>query len=161
MARLSLLVLIGFWINTFSFAQQEAPTAVDEVLEQCLANADVGSCAGVWVEQCLDDALTTVDVLNCYSTELSFWEARMSDHLAELEGLYAEQDMHEDASRALAPRLVVYQARWREWRAAKCAFEYDKFRGGSIGRITLADCQLGETAQRVEKIQSLREEAGV
>ena len=162
MVRLFLFALIGLSINTSSLAQEEAPAieSADEMLERCLSNSNVEACSGVWVEHCLKDALTTVDILGCYAPELDFWEAQLSSELGELDQLFTEQDEFEEPIRALAPRLKTYQEQWLAWRATKCGFEYEKFRGGSMGRITHADCQLSETANRVAEIRSLREDAG-
>ena len=163
MLRLFLLAVIGVWGIPGSLAQPDEPISsdADAMLEQCLAGADVDTCAGIWVSQCSETAFTTVEILGCYQPEIEFWETYLSKALLELEQLYLEQDQFEDASRALAPRLSVYQKDWEAWRAAKCGFEYDKFRGGSLGRITHIDCQLTETAKRVEELQSMLEEAGL
>lgn len=164
MFRLSLLAFMSLWFSAASLAQEVAPllsSTADETLEQCLAHDDVETCTGAWVAPCSEDALTTVDILACYAPELAFWETRLSAVLVDLEQLYVELDQFEDATRALAPRLEIYQEQWEAWRAAKCGFEYDKFRGGSLGRITHADCQLTETSQRIVELGELLDEAGL
>ncbi|MCH9752090.1 MAG: DUF1311 domain-containing protein [Alphaproteobacteria bacterium] len=164
MFRLSLLAFMSLWFSAASLAQEDAPplsSTAAEALEQCLAQDDIETCTGAWVAPCSEDALTTVDILACYAPELAFWETRLSTALVELEQIYVELDQFDDATRALAPRLEIYQEQWEAWRAAKCGFEYDKFRGGSLGRITHVDCQLTETSTRVAELRALLEEAGL
>lgn len=164
MSRLSLLAVMSFWFSAASLAQGGALEPVespDEVLEHCLVHSDVETCTGAWVAPCSEDALTTVEMLACYAPELAFWETQLSATMAELEQLYVELDQFDDGARALAPRLEIYQEQWEAWRAAKCGFEYDKFRGGSLGRITHADCQLTETSLRIFELRELLEKAGL
>jgi len=100
-------------------------------------------------------------MLACLAPEIEFWETRLQATLDALRALYVEHDAYDDPVRALAPRLDAYQAQWVTWRDAKCGFEYDKFRGGSMGRITGADCRLYETARRSMELQDLIEEVGL
>lgn len=135
-------------------------------VEVCLSEADQAmrardTCIGVSVIPCSTDALTTVDMLGCLAPETEVWETRVLTALEALRAVYAEQDAYEDPLRALAPRLDAYQANWIIWRDAKCGFEYDKFRGGSMGRITRVDCRLDETARRALELEGLIEEAGL
>lgn len=135
------------------------------MVETCLSDAQQSDrtredCIGVSVAPCATDALTTVEMLSCLMPEIEVWESRLQTTLDALRDLYAEQDADDDPARALAPRLDAYQAQWRTWRDAKCGFEYDKFRGGSLGRITSADCRLDETARRVFELEDLIEDAG-
>lgn len=136
------------------------------LVEDCLSEADQGmrardTCIGVSVIPCSTDALTTVDMLGCLAPEAEVWETRLQTALDALRAVYFEQDAYEDPVRALAPRLDAYQAQWIIWRDAKCEFEYDKFRGGSMGRITRADCRLDETARRTLELEDLIAEAGL
>lgn len=150
-----------------AFAQSTPNYDVALVLEgiqTCLDEAQSGdgeerACIGASVAACTEDAMTTVDMLGCIEPELIAWEERLNDTYYELLGVYQDQDADDDPARAVAPRLEQVQSTWTEWRNAKCGLEYDKFRGGSMGRLTRANCYLEETALRSLDLQSLLEEA--
>ena len=135
------------------------------ILETCLSDAEQGetreeSCIGVSVAACLEEAFSTVDMLACIDPELTYWDDRLNDTYRSLYAEYAEQDTADDFSPiVLAPTLREVQRVWITWRDAKCSLEYDKYRGGSMGRITGADCHLQETAERALELEYLLEEA--
>jgi uncharacterized protein YecT (DUF1311 family) len=170
-----LLALLALWTSAIGtvHAQPSDPSDASNtspspaiLLETCLNNAANGerpreACIGISLEQCTSDALTTVDMLGCLAPETEVWEARLDIAFAALRAVYVEQDADEDPARALAPRLDVYQSQWSMWRDARCGFEYDKFRGGSLGRITSADCRLVEAARRALELEDLIEERGL
>lgn len=136
------------------------PDAPEVMIEDCLSQPGPGlerevACIGVMTGACLVDAITTVEMLGCYAPETDVWETRMMTAYEQLRAAYAEQDADEDPVRALAPRLESVQAQWSAWRDAKCGFQYDQYRGGSLGRIALADCRLSETAQRALDLEAL------
>jgi uncharacterized protein YecT (DUF1311 family) len=136
-----------------------------EVLEVCLS--DVGdtaatdqNCIGVSVYSCLEGAFTTVDMLSCIEPERAYWDDRLNRAYRSLYAVYTQQDTEDGFSPVkLAPRLRDVQRVWITWRDAKCGLAYDKFRGGSMGRITGADCHLQETAERALELEDLLEEA--
>lgn len=168
-------ILLAVWMFAYgAVVAQEIDPSVDPnfddspamMVETCLSDAQQSdrireACIGVSVAPCATDALTTVEMLSCLMPEIEAWESRLQTALDALRDLYAEQDADDDPARSLAPRLDTYQAQWRTWRDAKCGFDYDKFRGGSLGRITSADCRLDETARRVFELEDLIEEAGL
>lgn len=148
---------------------QEAAGAVEtsspeQAMEACLGSAEMElqsseTCIGTLVSACLSSAITTVDMLECYAPETEYWEGRMAVTFAGLSEAYQSQDQEDDPLRALVPRLEAVQAQWEVWRDANCGFEYDKFRGGSLGRVVSADCHLQETAERTLELEDLLEEA--
>lgn len=168
-----LLISLAVWAAPIAVVQAQsidplAQAAGDPLparqLASCLEDADQGareSCIGISVAACTAEALTTVDMLGCLAPETEIWEARLSAAFDALRAVYVEQDGYDDPARALAPRLEAYQAQWTAWREAKCGFEYDKFRGGSMGRIASADCRLEETARRALELEDLIAEAGL
>ena len=150
-------------------AGQGSPSAHEmktpaQMVEGCLTDAeqndrDPGLCIGVSVRDCAENVLSTVDTIACIQPEFSVWNSRMDEAYQALSNVYAEQDAEDDPIRALAPRLDMLQRQWISWRDAKCGFEYDKYRGGSMGRVTSADCHLHETALRVLELATMLEEA--
>ncbi len=157
-------------VGASSALSQDTPSLLSELdtpkalVEDCLTRAEAGegtqeSCVGTYANICAFMAFSTVDMIGCMSSEAEVWEAQLAQRFEALLGVYTQQDAEEDPIWALAPRLENTQAQWLEWRNAKCGFEYDKFRGGSMGRITGADCHLDETAKRVFELETLLEEA--
>lgn len=168
-----LLILLGIWAAPIGAAQAQSIDPLDQAagdpspasqVASCLEDAGQGAretCIGTSVATCTAEALTTVDMLGCLAPETEIWEARLAAAFGALRAVYVEQDGYADPARALAPRLDAYQAQWTTWREARCGFEYDKFRGGSMGRIVSADCRLHETARRALELEDLIEEAGL
>lgn len=146
-------------------ADQAVAASHLHLLDTCLADVATGgsteeSCIGVSVYACLNDALTTADMLACIEPELAYWDARLNESYRTLYAVYSEQDTADGFSPIkLAPRLRDVQRVWIDWRDAKCGLAYDKYRGGTMGRITGADCHLQETAERALELEELLEEA--
>ena len=142
-----------------------AATANLNVLEDCLSDVNTGPvtadrCIGVSVAACLNDAISTADILGCIEPERAYWDDRLNASYRALYALYTQQDTEDGFSPVkLAPRLRDVQRVWITWRDAKCGLAYDKYRGGSMGRITGADCLLQETAERALELEDLLEEA--
>ena len=136
-----------------------------DLLETCLADVATSerteeSCIGVSVYACLDGAVSTADMLGCIGPELAYWDERLNQSYRALYSTYTEQDTADGFSPILlAPTLREVQRVWITWRDAKCGLEHDKFRGGTMGRITGADCHLQETAERALELEDLLEEA--
>ena len=155
----------GSWLGAVAQLSSEAePTSpaigVEQSIDACLASAqEETSCIGVTISACTANAYTTVDMLGCISPELEVWDQRLNSTYQALIALYAEQDIEESPTRALAPRIRFVQQEWIKWRDAKCGFENDKFRGGTMGRITGMDCHLQETAERALELNDLLREA--
>lgn len=168
---ISFLILLALLLTTKAYADEREVSSENadvstpaELVQSCLEQAALGdgdrtSCIGISVSPCTANALTTVEMLSCLTPEIAVWESRMNAGLKALDVTYAEQDEFEDPVRALGPRLLVYQEQWLAWRDAKCGFEHDTFRGGSLGRIAGADCRLELTAKRVLELEDLAEEA--
>lgn len=138
-------------------------SANEQAMAECLDSAlaeirSSDSCIGTLTSACLSSAITTVDMIDCYGPETEFWETRMMSAYAELSEAYHRQDEEDDPIRALVPRLEHVQTQWAHWRDAKCGFENDKFRGGSLGRVVSTDCRLQETAERALELEELLEE---
>ena len=78
-----------------------------------------------------------------------------------MRAVYIENDGNEvDSYVQLAPILKTTQLAWIEWRDAKCkGFETYRYRGGTLGRVTAADCLMTMTAERVFELEDLLAEA--
>ncbi len=126
----------------------------------CLYQADLGTgtpegCIGVISNPCFADAVSTVEMIACVEPEYQFWDGRLNETYQEVRGVLAEQDMANDDNYVLKTRLQSVQKTWISWRDSKCGFEYDRFRGGTIGRTISASCRMEETAKRVFELEDL------
>ncbi len=169
--RLALIGLIGFGLAFGVQAQDVSDEAADSFeqtsdMAGCLHQAEMqgnprDGCVGIISSPCLQDAMTTVDMIACVSEETEFWDARLNETYKILRTVYIEQDGYEpDSYLQLAPLLKTTQLAWIEWRDAKCkVFEMNRFRGGTLGRVTAADCLMTMTAERVFELEDLLAEA--
>lgn len=173
MKNILISIAASILIGGFASAQSDEDLATDidgnllspaTAMEGCLYQAEFGrgtqeGCIGIMYEYCPENAGSTVDMLGCIEPEIQFWDQKLNSVYGDLINVYEDQDSDFDEVRALAPRLRNVQLEWVEWRDAKCGFAYDQYRGGTIGRLTGANCQLEETAKRALEIQDLLAEA--
>lgn len=171
--RALLAAALGTVLLTANADESAGPTPSDapaasanlDILEDCLSDVNTSpatedTCIGVSVAACLSDAISTADILGCIEPELAYWDDRLNASYRALYALYTQQDTEDGFSPVkLAPRLREVQRVWITWRDAKCGLAYDKYRGGTMGRITGADCHLQETAERALELDELLEEA--
>ncbi|MDG1825056.1 MAG: DUF1311 domain-containing protein [Henriciella sp.] len=170
--RKALIGLIGLSISVGAHAQDAdvteyaAAQSSERVMTECLSQADLGhgkllGCVGVIANPCLENAVSTREILDCTAQETEFWDRRLNVAYKELRAVYAEQDVEDDFSIInLAPMLQTTQRKWIEWRDTKCTyFELNRFRGGTLGRVAAADCAMSMTAERVDELEELLDEA--
>ncbi|MAN72543.1 MAG: hypothetical protein CME85_05290 [Henriciella sp.] len=141
-----------------------AGAAGEAALKACLAaaGADSGArhdCIGTMVDACPGNAGSTLSMVSCVSEETGFWDTRLNAVYRDLMAAYRQQDEDFADGYDLTARLSEVQRGWIEWRDVKCKFAYDEFRGGTLGRITGADCMLQMTAERVIELETLLETA--
>lgn len=144
-----------------SVAQDELAGAADETtLSECLAQADSGDtrredCIGIAVKACLGIAGWTLEMVTCVTEETEVWDRKLNETYKALMAAYKQQDEDFSDDYAMASRLKAVQRGWIKWRDLKCQFAYDEFRGGTMGRITGADCILTMTAERAIELEDL------
>ncbi|MEO1642464.1 MAG: lysozyme inhibitor LprI family protein [Pseudomonadota bacterium] len=131
--------------------------------EMCLngegAEADrAPACRGIIYEACPGNAGSTQDMVECSASELKFWDGQLNANYRALMAAYAEEDAFEgdDSPYKLVPLLRDAQRAWIGYRDAKCeGFERNRFRGGTMGRLTAASCLSGMTADRAQELADL------
>lgn len=164
-----------FWTAAAALALMTALTAYAQepqltgesgttVIEDCLAEAEAGdrdgqSCVGKMYDACPGNAGSTLEMVTCITDETAFWDARLNQVYRELIALYQQQDSEFGDDYNMTARLRETQRGWIDWRDLKCRFAYDEFRGGTLGRITGADCIMTMTAERVFELQDLKDAA--
>lgn len=94
---------------------------------------------------CLDQSGgTTFDMIACIDTELEEQDARLNQaYKAVIASLTAERKQ----------QLQEAQRLWIKYRDANCGFYYD-VDGGSLARVSAADCVLTMTAARASELES-------
>lgn len=166
--------LLGSTLLACSVIAQSEPAAdvADQVispqsaLQVCLLEAELGSgaekeCIGMIIDHCPDNSGTTADMLDCIASEMAFWDDRLNSVYGELIAAYEALDKDMDDGRTVAALIRSTQRQWMTWRDAKCGFEYEKYRGGTMGRLAGAFCQMEETANRTFELQDLLAEAPI
>jgi uncharacterized protein YecT (DUF1311 family) len=171
MMRIALIGLIGLG---FAFGAQAQDASNDQAvgvdstsdMAGCLYQAEMqgnprDGCVGITARPCLNEAVSTRDMINCVGVETDYWDARLNETYTELRNVYVTEDDDEpDGYIQLAPLLKTTQLAWIEWRDAKCkGFETYRYRGGTLGRVTAADCLMTMTAERVFELEDLLAEA--
>ena len=143
------------------------PAEVIERVETCISELGFGAasreaCVGIIYSACPSGAGSTFEMVQCSVAESDYWDARLNRVYGELRDLYVEQDAeergyNEDAVQ-LAPMLLTAQRAWIKYRDESCAMQRNLFRGGTMGRITAADCMNSMTAARALELESFMSE---
>lgn len=158
--RIFTAALMGLAASGGAFAQtgNSAPSTSEVQMQQCLdkagkTSANVSSCVGTIIDACPGIEGSTSDMVECIELELTFWDTRLNAAYKDVRAVYAEQDQDEPDGMKLADELRDTQRAWIAWRDAKCSFAYREFRGGTMGRITGADCMNSMTAARAIELE--------
>lgn len=158
--RIFTAALMGLAAFGGAFAQtgNSAPSTGEVQMQQCLdkagkTSANASSCVGTIIDTCPGIEGSTNDMVECIELELTFWDARLNAAYKDVRAVYAEQDQEEPDGIQLADELRDTQRAWIAWRDAKCSFAYREFRGGTMGRITGADCMNSMTAARAIELE--------
>lgn len=130
--------------------------------EMCLngegPEAERGSdCRRIIYEACPENLGSTQDMFECSDAGLRFWDSRLNANYRELMGVYrAEDALDSESPYQLAPLLRDAQRAWIAYRDANCkGFERNRFRGGTLGRLTSISCMTSMTADRAEELSDL------
>lgn len=119
-------------------------------------------CRGIIYEACPNNAGSTTDMVLCTASETRFWDGQLNANYRALMSVYRAGDEveGEDSPYKLAQLLQDAQRAWIAYRDASCkGFERNRFRGGSLGRLTAAACIEDMTAKRAQELEDLLEQA--
>lgn len=138
-----------------ALAQEAVAPAVDPALvEACLADTPAGDlappCIGAAARQCQQapGGDTTPGIAACVMGEHAAWDAALNR-------AYQAARAHYRADRAAADSLRDAQRAWIAWRDAECAFQYDRYGGGSLRSIAAANCRMSMTAMRALELRAM------
>lgn len=139
-----------------ALAQAPASLAVDaSIVEACVADTPPGeltpACIGAAAKQCqqLPGGDTTIGIVECVMGEHDAWDAALNREYRETRAAHAGDD-------TAAASLLAAQRAWIAWRDAECAFQYDRYGGGSMRSIAAANCKMSMTAMRTLELKALR-----
>lgn len=139
-----------------AMAQNRDSLSVDaSIVETCVADtspADLSPpCIGSASRQCQQapGGETTVGIATCAMSEHAAWDAVLNRE-------YKAVRAHYGADRTAADSLLAAQRAWIGWRDAECAFQHDRYGGGSMRTIAAANCRMGMTARRALELRALR-----
>lgn len=137
-------------------AQTGQENAPPPSFQQCVDNppeGDLSACIGLKVQECDTSQGTTAQIVGCVQEETRYWSDRMDQSFAELQSALATQD--NGSPYKLATYLGQSQDAWTAWKDSNCSFYSYSLRGGSMGRILQADCELSTVADRFFEIESM------
>lgn len=136
-------------------AQEPAGLSVDvSVVEACIADAEPGdltpACIGAAAKQCQQapGGDTTLGISTCVMAEHAAWDAALNREYQAARAHYADDPTAADSLRNA-------QRAWIAWRDAECAFQYDRYGGGSMRSVASANCRMSMTAMRALELRGL------
>lgn len=138
-----------------ALAQDPALTVDPSVVEACVAETPAGDltpdCIGAAARQCQQapGGDTTIGIAQCVMGEHAAWDAALNREYQAARAQYADD-------RTAADSLRDAQRAWIAWRDAECAFQYDRYGGGSMRMIASANCQMSMTAMRALELRGLQ-----
>lgn len=104
-------------------------------------NGDMHDCIGIISNPCMEfpDGSSTIGMSSCNRRETKWWDIWLNSNYTQLKNAMNPQDF---------AQLRDMQRKWIAYKDAKCKFEYDSWKGGSIATIIAAECFLKTTADQ-------------
>jgi uncharacterized protein YecT (DUF1311 family) len=103
----------------------------------------VFSSVSAFAKDC-DDAISTVDMLNCNAENLASEDKRLNDVYKKL---LAKEDKEGQK------KLRAAQRAWITFRDAECEYDSDSMRGGSLQAVLYSGCLAEATKSRADVLQ--------
>lgn len=135
-----------------TMAQQ--PALDPAIVEACVSDTPRGdlapACIGAAAKQCQQapGGDTTLGIAECVMGEHAAWDAALNREYKAARAAFQDDPA--------ADSLLAAQRAWIAWRDAECAFQYDRYGGGSMRTIASANCQMSMTAQRALELRALQ-----
>lgn len=96
-------------------------------------------------EACMQQAVSTVDMVTCISNEYERQDQRLNDNY---------QQLRSQLSSERRDQLLTAQRAWITYKEANCGFYADP-EGGTMARINANSCLLSETTKRADELKNL------
>ena len=143
---------------------------IDAGVAQCFETAgrreEKASCVGRLSDRCMDAdqnwGHTTLGMMLCKMAETTAWSKIVETELALTLDDFKDADSFDRENAHIdlpyrVPSLKETQASWQNYKTAKCRTEYLTWRGGTLAKITGANCDLKMTADHAVFLWSLRQ----
>ena len=129
-----------------------AQTVDADAVQSCFAEAGPGETAPLCIGKAADACLaggseTTVAIVNCIQKETVIWDQILNTEYQAVRGALKAQDP------ALGDVLRGAQRAWIAYRDAECGLEFERWGGGTIRHIVIANCMMLETAERAIELR--------
>ncbi|MBS3667062.1 lysozyme inhibitor LprI family protein [Vreelandella boliviensis] len=122
------------------------------LLPLCLFSTTLLASAVVYGEEvrqshddCLESAVTTVDIVACITEEFEREDKRLNDNY---------QQLRSQLSDSRKEQLLTAQRAWIAYKEANCDF-YANPEGGTLARVSANACVLTETTNRADELEAL------
>lgn len=154
MMRVATVFFIAAMLPLWAAAQQDGFVLPEGVVRACFEDASRDSldpdCIGVAARQCqkAPGGSTTLGIAQCLMAEHAEWDSILNEQYKRMRDHYASDQTATDSLRAA-------QRAWITFRDAECAFQYDRYGGGSMRTIASAGCQMGMTARRALELRGM------
>lgn len=96
-------------------------------------------------EACMENAVSTADMVACISEEFEREDQRLNDNY---------QQLRSQLSDGRKEQLLTAQRAWIAYKDANCDFYADP-EGGTLARVSANSCVLTETTDRADELESL------
>lgn len=96
-------------------------------------------------EACMENAVSTADMVACISEEFEREDQRLNDNY---------QELRNQLSDSRQEQLLTAQRAWIAYKDANCDFYADP-EGGTLARVSANSCVLTETTDRADELESL------
>lgn len=137
-------------------AAQDADT-----LRACLKDnpdrlAAEAACMGMVFNACSEASkdYSTAGMVTCSEREIDAWDVLLNEYWPDVRARAKALDAQDaGADGAYSRSLLDAQRAWLAYREAECAWDYQRFAGGTIRSVMGAGCMMGMTARRVLDFQ--------
>lgn len=134
------------------------------VMDRCVedmrfSGAVETACIGLPLPKCPGMEGTTSDMVACNAMEYDYWDERLNLAYEDLLKAVRKEDEErvDDGPYpvVLADSVQQAQRAWLAFRQYQCEYEYNLFRGGTMGRITGSSCMRVLTAKRAIELEQM------
>ena len=146
------IIAAGLLLAGISVVSAQELTADDEInMQQCIEtvhtyqregeNVSMRECIGAASRICMEapEGQTTIGMAECTMRENKWWDNYLNFLYQDLKNMLSEEQF---------TALRDAQRKWIDYRDAKCGFEYEFWKDGTIRSTFYTSCVLDTTASR-------------
>lgn len=135
---------------------QDRAALPEGVVEACFADTPRGEvdpgCIGAAANRCQEapGGDSMMGIGQCLLAETDAWDRILNGEWKQVRSVFKDDATASDS-------LLGAQRAWIAWRDAECAFQYDRYGGGSMRSIAGTGCRMVLTARRAFELRDMRE----